>query len=64
MLYIEKCANSRAVTIFIRGGKFCVYKSYTCMFYGSTFLPSLRHSTVGAVLVKVGVIVYLLFCCQ
>lgn len=22
MLYIEQCANSRAVTIFIRGGKF------------------------------------------
>lgn len=25
MLYIEQCANSRAVTIFIRGGQFILY---------------------------------------
>lgn len=25
MIYIEHCANSRAVTIFIRGGKSIVY---------------------------------------
>ena len=28
MLYIEQCANSRAVTIFIRGGQFLFYISF------------------------------------
>jgi hypothetical protein len=38
MLYIEQCANSRAVTIFIRGGQFF----FCFLFYFNEDLPSNR----------------------
>lgn len=45
MLYIEHCANSRAVTIFIRGGRImfpCYIIKFKIIFVGLLFREMLR----------------------
>lgn len=48
MLYIEHCANSRAVTVFIRGGMlmFCYFYFYPSQTYIGNLMCSI-HRNLG-----------------